>query len=287
MSACARADPIDGARGLPCRVGPRVRHHGWGTGGPGGGINDEDASATPPTTRPRARTSGSPCRSRARRWTPGCGGFGPSFRARGRFRTAPCPGTVRTLYSALGPGADDEQLEGTAVEDAESYFIDYVKAGPGNGGGAPLAWVGGDVHRPDRAVGGLLGRRRWGERDSRALRRDRGARWGAARVFATRGEEEAVLLGGAGGARHWCMRVGARTCGSGSRGAGGRPCAGGRVLSIPAGCFRAHIPPGSGDTPSPSCSSSPVALTPQHALRIALHPAAGLRRPARENQGSV
>ena len=54
----------------------------------------------------------------------------PSPRA---FPDCTLPGHVRTLYSALGPGADDEQLEGTAVEEAESYFIDYVKAGPNNG----------------------------------------------------------------------------------------------------------------------------------------------------------
>lgn len=54
----------------------------------------------------------------------------PSPRA---FPDCTLPGHVRTLYSALGPGADDEQLEGTAVEDAENYFIDFVKAGPGNG----------------------------------------------------------------------------------------------------------------------------------------------------------
>ena len=54
----------------------------------------------------------------------------PSPRA---FLDCTLPGHVRTLYSALGPGADDEQLEGTAVEDAENYFIDFVKAGPGNG----------------------------------------------------------------------------------------------------------------------------------------------------------
>ncbi len=54
----------------------------------------------------------------------------PSPRA---FLDCTLPGHVRTLYSALGKGADDEQLEGTAVEDAENYFIDFVKAGPENG----------------------------------------------------------------------------------------------------------------------------------------------------------
>jgi mannose-6-phosphate isomerase-like protein (cupin superfamily) len=54
----------------------------------------------------------------------------PSPRA---FLDCQLPGHTRTLYSALGHGADDEQLEGTAVEQAENYHIDYVKADPGNG----------------------------------------------------------------------------------------------------------------------------------------------------------
>ena len=54
----------------------------------------------------------------------------PSPRA---FLDCTLPGHVRTLYSALGGGSDDEQLEGTAVEQAVNYHIDYVKAPPGNG----------------------------------------------------------------------------------------------------------------------------------------------------------
>ena len=54
----------------------------------------------------------------------------PSPRA---FLDCTLPGHVRTLYSALGKGADDEQLEGTAVEQAENYYIDFVKAPPQNG----------------------------------------------------------------------------------------------------------------------------------------------------------
>ena len=54
----------------------------------------------------------------------------PSPRA---FLDCTLPGHVRTLYSALGRGTDDEQLEGTAVESAENYHIDFVKADPGNG----------------------------------------------------------------------------------------------------------------------------------------------------------
>jgi len=54
----------------------------------------------------------------------------PSPRA---FLDCTLPGHVRTLYSALGQGADEEQLEGTAVEEAENYHIDFVKAQPGNG----------------------------------------------------------------------------------------------------------------------------------------------------------
>ncbi len=54
----------------------------------------------------------------------------PSPRA---FLDCTLPGHVRTLYSALGAGADDEQLEGTAVEQAVNYHIDFVKAPPGNG----------------------------------------------------------------------------------------------------------------------------------------------------------
>ena len=54
----------------------------------------------------------------------------PSPRA---FLDCTLPGHVRTLYSALGAGAEDEQLEGTAVEQAQNFHIDFVKAGPGNG----------------------------------------------------------------------------------------------------------------------------------------------------------
>ena len=54
----------------------------------------------------------------------------PSPRA---FLDCTLPGHVRTLFSALGAGADDEQLEGTAVEQAVNYHIDFVKAPPGNG----------------------------------------------------------------------------------------------------------------------------------------------------------
>ena len=43
------------------------------------------------------------------------------------------PGHFRTLYSALGQGTEDENLEGTAVEEAENYHIDFVKAAPNNG----------------------------------------------------------------------------------------------------------------------------------------------------------
>lgn len=49
------------------------------------------------------------------------------------FPDCSLPGHVRTLYSALGAGADDEQLEGTAVEQAVNYHVDFVKAVPGNG----------------------------------------------------------------------------------------------------------------------------------------------------------
>ena len=54
----------------------------------------------------------------------------PSPRA---FPDCALRGHVRTLFSALGRGADDEQLEGTAVEQAENYHIDFVEAPPGNG----------------------------------------------------------------------------------------------------------------------------------------------------------
>ena len=54
----------------------------------------------------------------------------PSPRA---FLDCTLPGHVRTLFSALGAGSDDEQLEGTAVEEAVNYHIDFVKAAPGNG----------------------------------------------------------------------------------------------------------------------------------------------------------
>ena len=54
----------------------------------------------------------------------------PSPRA---FLDCTLPGHVRTLFSALGAGSDDELLEGTAVEEAVNYHIDFVKAPPGNG----------------------------------------------------------------------------------------------------------------------------------------------------------
>ena len=54
----------------------------------------------------------------------------PSPRA---FLDCALPGHVRTLYSALGSGSDDERLEGTAVEQAVNYHIDFVRAPPGNG----------------------------------------------------------------------------------------------------------------------------------------------------------
>ena len=54
----------------------------------------------------------------------------PSPRA---FLDCTLPGHVRTLFSALGAGSDDEQLEGTAVEQAVNYHIDFVKAPPRNG----------------------------------------------------------------------------------------------------------------------------------------------------------
>lgn len=54
----------------------------------------------------------------------------PSPRA---FLDCTLPGHIRTLYSALGHGADDEKLEGTAVEHALNYHIDFVKAEPNNG----------------------------------------------------------------------------------------------------------------------------------------------------------
>ena len=54
----------------------------------------------------------------------------PSPRA---FLDCSLPGHIRTLYSALGAGAEDEQLEGTAVEHAENFHIDFVKAAPDNG----------------------------------------------------------------------------------------------------------------------------------------------------------
>ena len=54
----------------------------------------------------------------------------PSYHA---FLDCSLPGHVRTLYSALGGGADEEQLEGTAVEQAVNYHIDFVKALPGIG----------------------------------------------------------------------------------------------------------------------------------------------------------
>ena len=81
----------------------------------------------------------------------------PSPRA---FLDCTLPGHVRTLLSALGGGADDEQLEGTAVEQAVSYHIDFVKAPAGQRRGPPQPRLRGDLRRPHRPLGDLLGRRR-------------------------------------------------------------------------------------------------------------------------------
>ena len=59
--------------------------------------------------------------------------FGELIPSPHAFLDCTLPGHVRTLFSALGAGADDEQLEGTAVEEAVNYHIDFVKAPPGNG----------------------------------------------------------------------------------------------------------------------------------------------------------
>lgn len=53
----------------------------------------------------------------------------PSPRA---FLDCTLPGHVRTLYSALGAGADDEQLEGTAVEQAVNYHPQTIPTGSTN-----------------------------------------------------------------------------------------------------------------------------------------------------------
>ena len=108
----------------------------------------------------------------------------PSPRA---FADCTLPGHVRTLYSALGPGADDEQLEGTAVEDAENHFIDFVRAGLNNGAAD-------HSHGSEETIVALTGR--WevnrgedgGESVTpRTFRRPRRAWWRAARVSRRRG----------------------------------------------------------------------------------------------------
>ena len=114
----------------------------------------------------------------------------PSPRA---FPDCTLPGHVRTLYSALGAGADDEQLEGTAVEDAENYFIDFVKAGPNNG--AAL-----HSHGSEETFVALTGRWEifWGDDggESVILEPFDGivVPGGVLRGFRNVGEEESVLL---------------------------------------------------------------------------------------------
>ena len=100
---------------------------------------------------------------------------------------------------------------------------------PEQRGGAPFARIGGDVRRADRAMGGLLGRRRRGERGSRTLRRHRRARWRVARVSQRRGRGIGAA-DRAGGTRHRRMRLEqgpARTIREGGR----RPRAEERFLS--------------------------------------------------------
>ena len=48
------------------------------------------------------------------------------------FIDAKVPGHERTLYGALGAGTADEQIV-KAVEAAENFHIDFIKAGPGQG----------------------------------------------------------------------------------------------------------------------------------------------------------
>ncbi|WP_299626228.1 cupin domain-containing protein [Pelagibius sp.] len=115
----------------------------------------------------------------------------PSPRA---FLDCTLPGHVRTLFSALGHGADDEQLEGTAVEAAENYHIDFVKAEPGNG--AAL-----HSHGSEETFVALTGRWEifWGDDGaggSTVLEPFDGVvvPGGVMRGFRNAGEEEAVLM---------------------------------------------------------------------------------------------
>ena len=114
----------------------------------------------------------------------------PSPRA---FLDCALPGHVRTLFSALGRGADDEQLEGTAVEKAENYHIDFIKAAPGNG--AAL-----HSHGSEETFVALTGRWRiyWGDEgaDSTVLEPFDGivVPDGVLRGFENIGESEAVLM---------------------------------------------------------------------------------------------
>ena len=114
----------------------------------------------------------------------------PSPRA---FLDCTLPGHARTLYSALGGGADDEQLEGTAVEEAVNYHIDFVKAPPGNG--AAL-----HSHGSEETFVALTGRWEvcWGDegRESVVLEPFDGVVVpdGVLRGFRNAGEEEALLL---------------------------------------------------------------------------------------------
>ncbi|HIP79276.1 MAG TPA: cupin domain-containing protein [Kiloniellaceae bacterium] len=114
----------------------------------------------------------------------------PSPRA---FLDCTLPGHVRTLFSALGQGADDEQLEGTAVERAENYHIDFVKAAPGNG--AAL-----HSHGSEETFVALTGRWKlfWGDRgeESAVLEPFDGivVPDGVLRGFSNVSESEAVLL---------------------------------------------------------------------------------------------
>ena len=114
----------------------------------------------------------------------------PSPRA---FPDCTLPGHVRTLYSALGGGADDEQLEGTAVEEAVNYHIDFVKAPPGNG--AAL-----HSHGSEETFIALTGRWEvyWGDegRESVVLEPFDGmvVPDGVLRGFRNAGEGEALLL---------------------------------------------------------------------------------------------
>ncbi len=113
------------------------------------------------------------------------------------FIDAAIPGHNRVLYGALGTGTAEEQVF-KAVDAAENFHIDFVKAGPGQG--AAL-----HSHDSEEVFIAMTGRWKiaWGTDGENAIELDRfdgiSMPSGVMRSFENLGREENVLLAIVGG----------------------------------------------------------------------------------------